>query len=199
MTSRLAMDPVIIDAADGAASMRRKEQWYTEIDFGVDWENVEKKLTQWTPWSSTWASDDEWHLLRNPIYREAQPPIQKKGFFLPICLQGGTKLFRLTTPSTQPDGRPTPPRNKSLQLSTERTNHRYPPWQYEEQFLVQWLDGASSTAPLPKKGAHSKDLCFTGESFCCLSTCVRVCVYMLHKCRNVPTSRCKMSKCKDML
>ncbi|OLQ02231.1 hypothetical protein AK812_SmicGene14975 [Symbiodinium microadriaticum] len=71
MTSRLAMDPVIIDAADGAASMRRKEQWYTENDFGVDWENVEKKLTQWTPWSLMWASDDEWHLLRNPIYRVA--------------------------------------------------------------------------------------------------------------------------------
>ncbi|OLP93918.1 hypothetical protein AK812_SmicGene24117 [Symbiodinium microadriaticum] len=26
-------------------------------------------------------------------------------------------------------------------------HHRYPPWQYEEQFLVQWPDGTSSTAP----------------------------------------------------
>ena len=171
------MDPVIIDAADGAASMRRKEQWYTENDFGVDWENVEKKLTQWTPWSLMWASDDEWHLLRNPIYREAQPPIQKKGFFLPTCLQGGTKLFRLTTPSTQPDGRPTPPRNKSLQLSTERTNHRYPPWQYEEQFLVRGLTAHLLQLPCLKKERIARIYALPVKaSVVCLRVCVYVCI-----------------------
>ena len=50
MTTALAMDPVIIDAADGAV-VHRKRLWWTSIER----DDVEAKLTKWTPWSLTWS------------------------------------------------------------------------------------------------------------------------------------------------
>ncbi|CAE7220070.1 unnamed protein product [Symbiodinium microadriaticum] len=50
-------------------------------------------------------------------------------------------------------GRPMPQTNRSRPVSPSTTqrwqddHHRYPPWQYEEQFLTQWPDGSFSTAP----------------------------------------------------
>ena len=44
-----------------------------------------------------------------------------------------TNRFRQPSPSTKQRG--------------QADNQRYPPWQYEEQFLVHWPDGTSSTAP----------------------------------------------------
>ena len=46
-----------------------------------------------------------------------------------------------------------PQTNRSRPVSPSTTqrwqddHHRYPPWQYEEQFLTQWPDGSFSTAP----------------------------------------------------
>ncbi|OLP97327.1 hypothetical protein AK812_SmicGene20369 [Symbiodinium microadriaticum] len=149
MTEPLCVQPIVLDASDGGLA-HRKRLWWTSID----WQDVENKLARNTPWSTSWKTDDDWPRLHNPVAVDLQAPLQRKGFSLPACLQQGNKLFHcLTTPSKERTGRPTSPANRSRQMSPSTTqrwqddHHRYPPWQYEEQFLVQWPDGTSSTAP----------------------------------------------------
>ena len=148
-TARLAMDPIVIDAADGKM-VHRKRLWWTS----ANWNDIDTKLSKCSPWSLSWTSDDGWHRLHNPIAQVLQRPIVTMGFSMPQCLQQGKKLFHcLTTPSTNIDGRTPPKPHRHRQLSEETTkrweddHQRYPPWQYEDQFLVHWSDGTSSTAP----------------------------------------------------
>ena len=149
MTDPLCMSPIVIDAADGGL-VHRKRLWWTSID----WPDVEAKLSRHTPWSTSWKMEDDWSRLHNPIAADLQAPLQHKGFSLPNCLQQNNKLFHcLTTPSQHYEGRPMPQTNRSRPSSPSTTkrwqddHQRYPPWQYEEQFLTQWPDGSFSTAP----------------------------------------------------
>ena len=149
LTEPLCMQPFILDVSDGGLAYR-KRLWWTSID----WKDVEDKLARNTPWSTSWKTEDDWSRLHNPIAVDLQETLSNKGFSLPACLQQGNKLFHcLTTPSAEPTKRPMLPTNRSRQLSPSTTqrwqddHQRYPPWQYEEQFLVQWPDGTSSTAP----------------------------------------------------
>ena len=149
MTKPLCMSPIVLDAADGGL-VHRKRLWWTSID----WQDVETKLSRNTPWSISWQTDDDWPRLQNPVATDLQAPLQHKGFSLPTCLQQNNKLFHcLTTPSQQLEGRPMPQTNRSRPASPSTTqrwqddHHRYPPWQYEEQFLTQWPDGSFTTAP----------------------------------------------------
>ena len=111
-------------------------------------------MSRHTPWSTSWKMEDDWSRLHNPIAADLQAPLQHKGFSLPNCLQQNNKLFHcLTTPSQHYEGRPMPQTNRSRPSSPSTTkrwqddHQRYPPWQYEEQFLTQWPDGSFSTAP----------------------------------------------------
>ena len=149
MTEPLCMSPIVSDAADGGL-VHRKRLWWTSID----WPDVETKLSRHTPWSTSWKTEDDWPRLHNPLAADLQAPLQHKGFSLPNCLQQNNKLFHcLTTPSQHLEGRPMPQTNRSRPASPSTTqrwqddHHRYPPWQYEEQFLTQWPDGSFSTAP----------------------------------------------------
>ena len=149
MTEPLCMSPIVIDAADGGL-VHRKRLWWTSID----WPDVETKLSRHTPWSTSWQTEDDWPRLHNPLAADLQAPLQHKGFSLPSCLQQNNKLFHcLTTPSQHLEGRPMPQTNRSRPASPSTTkrwqddHHRYPPWQYEAQFLTQWPDGSFSTAP----------------------------------------------------
>ena len=149
MTKPLCMSPIVLDAADGGL-VHRKRLWWTSID----WPDIETKLSRSTPWSTSWKTDDDWPRLHNPVAADLQAPLQHKGFSLPTCLQQNNKLFHcLTTPSQHLEGRPMPQTNRSRTVSPSTTqrwqddHHRYPPWQYEEQFLTQWPDGSFSTAP----------------------------------------------------
>ena len=104
-TARLAMDPIVVDAADGKMVHRRR-LWWTS----AHWSDIDTKLSKCSPWSLSWTADDGWHRLHNPIAQELQRPIVAMGFSMPQCLQQGKKLFHcLTTPSTNTDGR-TPPK-----------------------------------------------------------------------------------------
>ena len=149
MTKPLCMSPIVLDAADGGLA-HRKRLWWTSID----WPDVETKLSRNTPWTTSWKTDDEWPRLHNPMAADLQAPLQHKGFSLPTCLQQNNKLFHcLTTPSQHLEGRPMPQTNRSRPASPSTTqrwqddHQRYPPWQYEEQFLTQWPDGSFTTAP----------------------------------------------------
>ena len=149
MTKPLCLQPIVLDAADGGL-VHRKRLWWTSID----WPDVEAKLSRGTPWSTSWKTDDDWPRLHNPVAADLQAPLQHKVFSLPTCLQQNNKLFHcLTTPSQDFEGRTMPPTNRSRPVSPSTTqrwqedHHRYPPWQYEEQFLTQWPDGSFSTAP----------------------------------------------------
>ena len=58
LTSVLAMEPIIVDAAD-AGLIHRKRLWWTTIN----WEAVEERISDCTPWSLQWHSDRGWPRL----------------------------------------------------------------------------------------------------------------------------------------
>ena len=149
LTTPLAMAPIVLDASDSGL-MHRKRLWWTTIP----WDRIEEKLPRLTPWSLTWSIDDGWNSLQNPVAADLQQPIITDGYSLPHCLQNDNKLFHcLTTPATSMDGRTQPRQIGSGTTSPEAWNRweqdhrRYPPWQYESQFLVTLPDGSMSTAP----------------------------------------------------
>ena len=148
LTTPLAMDPIVVDASDSGLIHRK---WWTTIP----WNHIEEKLPRLTPWSLAWNIDDGWNRLHNPIAAELQQPIITEGFSLPHCLQNDKKLFHcLTTPAPSDRGR-TEPRQTGARTTSmeawhgwEQGHRRYPPWQYESQFLVTLPDGSMSTAPV---------------------------------------------------
>ena len=145
LSERLAMSPVIIDAADGGV-MHRKRLWWTSCR----WDDISNELSTATPWTLHWHEDDVYPRLHNPMAAELQPGLHSKEYSLPRCIQAGKLFHCLTTPAPTEAGRPPPKRtrhSREAMARWEQDNKRFPPWQYESDFLVQYPDETLSVAP----------------------------------------------------
>eukprot|EP00439_Symbiodinium_sp_Y106_P020888 s2652_g2.t1 len=123
------MEPIIVDAADAGLIHRKRLWWKT-----ISWEAVEERISDCTPWSF------QWHIDRGILFTKL---LASRRQIVSLLDDTGTAVDGRSMPSTI-NGYHVTPETLHRWNADQR---RYPPWQYEDQFLVQWPDGSHSTAP----------------------------------------------------